>query len=59
MFKRFPIKFALLGLLALTAMGSVGCQHTKTDDEDNLSERPWNRPKSWEHGLPAGLTEGR
>lgn len=59
MFKRLQVKWVLLGLLALTAVGSVGCQTTKSDDEENLSERPWNRPKSWEHGLPAGLTEGR
>lgn len=29
-----------------------------TNDE-NLSERPWNTPRSWENGLPSGLTEER
>jgi hypothetical protein len=33
-----------------------GCATTETE---NLSERPWNAPKSWEHGLPQGLFEGR
>lgn len=35
----------------------AGC--ATTDDTENLSERPWNAPKSWEHGLPAGMFEGR
>ena len=43
-----------IGLLALVALQLAGC---KTDDE--LSGTPWNRPKSWESGLPSGLTEGR
>lgn len=33
-----------------------GCATTETE---NMSERPWNAPKSWEHGLPQGLFEGR
>lgn len=40
------------GLWALT-----GC--ATTDDSENLSERPWNTPKSWEGGMPAGMMEGR
>lgn len=43
--------FAGLALLAVTS----GC---KSNDSD-MSERPWNAPKSWETGLPSGLTEGR
>jgi len=35
----------------------VGC--ASTEDSANLSERPWNAPKSWEHGMPAGMFEGR
>ena len=35
----------------------TGCASTR--DADNLSERPWNAPRSWEHGLPAGMFEGR
>jgi len=38
------------GLLGAAA----GC---KTDDD--LAERPWNAPKSWETGLPSGINEGR
>jgi hypothetical protein len=41
--------FALLG-------GGMGCA---TTDTENLSERPWNTPKRWEHGLPPSMMEGR
>lgn len=41
-------------LLAISSFLVSGC---KTEDE--LSTRPWSSPKSWESGLPAGLTEGR
>ena len=47
---------ALLLLLLLGAVAVSGCASTESD---NLSERPWNEPKSWETGLPAGMTEGR
>lgn len=43
-------------LLALAALALGGCA---TSDTDNLSSRPWNAPKSWENGLPSGMTEGR
>lgn len=43
-----------LGLLAAVAVQLAGC---KGDDE--LSGTPWNRPKSWETGLPSAMTEGR
>ena len=46
----------LLALLALALVRFVaGCA---TNDE-NLSERPWNAPKSWETGLPSGMTDER
>lgn len=45
----------LLGLL-LTVLGAGGCAST---DPDNLSQRPWNAPKSWETGLPSSVLEGR
>lgn len=48
--------FSLL-LLALVVFTMVGC--AIDDDRRNASLRPWNTPKSWENGLPAGLTEGR
>ncbi len=48
-------------LLALSAVTMVlllpGC--ASTDDADNVSERPWNAPRNWEGGLPAGMMEGR
>jgi hypothetical protein len=37
-------------------LGSAGCV---TTDEDNLTERPWNAPKTWETGMPSGLMNGR
>ncbi len=43
-------------LLVLVGFALGGCQ---TNETDNLTERPWNTPKSWENGLPAGMTEGR
>ena len=48
----------LLVLLSALAGGLLlsGCE---TTDPDNASVRPWNSPKSWENGLPTGLTEGR
>lgn len=30
-----------------------------TPETANKSDRPWNTPRSWEHGLPSGLNEGR
>jgi hypothetical protein len=47
---RAALAAVFVGLLA-------GC--ASTDDSANLSERPWNAPKSWEHGMPAGMFEGR
>jgi len=45
-------------LLAVILVGfATGC--ATTSDSANLSERPWNAPKNWEHGLPTGLMEGR
>ncbi len=43
----------LLGLVVLRFL--TGCA---TNDE-KLSERPWNTPKSWETGLPTGMMEER
>ena len=47
---------ALFLLIVLAAVALVGCASTESE---NLSERPWNSPKSWETGLPSGLMEGR
>ncbi|MCI0541511.1 MAG: hypothetical protein L0Z50_40450 [Verrucomicrobiales bacterium] len=44
-------------LLSILLAGlAAGCA---TQDPMNASERPWNAPKNWEHGLPTGLMEGR
>lgn len=42
--------------LALLALALAGCAST---EPDNLSQRPWNAPKSWETGLPTSILEGR
>jgi len=44
-------------LLALGFLSFIlgGC----ATETENLSERPWNAPKTWENGLPSGMTEGR
>ena len=49
--KWFP-RLALIGWLAAMA---TGCK----SNDDDVVERPWNAPKSWETGLPAGMMEGR
>jgi len=43
-------------LLAIAGLGLAGCA---TTDSENLSERPWNTPKTWETGLPSNMNEGR
>jgi hypothetical protein len=47
-----------LSLLPLLLLGVFlsGCATTESENE---SVRPWNAPKSWENGLPAGMMEGR
>lgn len=50
-------KKSLLLTLALLAMAfGAGCAAT---DDQNLSERPWNAPKSWETGIPQAMQQGR
>lgn len=44
-------------LFILGMLGATGCSTTR--DTENVSERPWNAPKNWEHGLPTGLMDGR
>lgn len=51
---RLPI---LLSLLAFSAYLLVGC--ASPEAAENESERPWNAPRSWEHGLPGFMNEGR
>jgi len=52
----YRLRPLFLLLLVLAALGLAGCA---SPDSENLSERPWNTPKSWESGLPSALTEGR
>ena len=47
---------ALWSLLAVLAGIAAGC---KTNDPENLSARPWNSPRGWEHGLPSSINDGR
>jgi hypothetical protein len=49
-------RFSSLILLAGGLLFLAGCT---TTESDNASPRPWNGPKSWENGVPAGLYEGR
>ena len=48
----------IVSLLLLSAIAIVvsGCANP---DSDRLSDRPWNAPKNWEHGVPLGIMEGR
>jgi hypothetical protein len=48
--------FLLLTALLLASF-AVGC--ASSQESMNASERPWNAPKNWEHGLPTGMMEGR
>ena len=47
-------------LLVVAAIGGwlvvSGCASTDTENE---SERPWNSPHMWEHGLPPEMMQGR
>jgi hypothetical protein len=47
---------AFLLLVALASLVLSGCA---SSDPENMSSRPWDSPKSWENGLPMGMTEGR
>ncbi len=49
--------FRLIFLCAAVVAACTGC---KTSPEpENASERPWNGQRGWEHGLPAGINQGR
>ena len=49
-------RILFLLLLGLVLLGVSGCA---TEESENMAVRPWNSPKSWENGLPSGMTEGR
>ena len=44
-------------LAVFVVLGVVGC--ASTSEEESYSDRPWNSPRGWEHGLPSGFYEGR
>ena len=48
------LKILLLTFVAGVALLSTGCA---TTEQENMSERPWNAPKSWEHGMPTGMMQ--
>jgi hypothetical protein len=50
------MKLVLWIILACAVAALTGCAST---EPDNMSERPWNAPKTWETGMPSGMTEGR
>ena len=53
------LKLRIRHLLALLVVaGAFSASGCKSNDEMD-SSRAWNRPYSWETGLPAALTEGR
>lgn len=54
------VKTVLACVLMLVQLGLVvfmttGC--ATTDQEPELSPRPWNSPKGWETGIPPALYE--
>ncbi len=57
---KMPVKVLerlVLALCFLTlAVGFSGCA---TTDDENLTERPWNTPKTWETGIPQSMQQGR
>jgi hypothetical protein len=54
--KLFNRHILLLAFSALVLFAASGCA---TTEDDTLTERPWNAPKSWETGLPTGMMQGR
>lgn len=52
-------RFQRLGcglLLGLVLLALGGC---KSAEPENMSSRPWNSPRGWEHGMPSMINEGR
>jgi len=47
-------RWAFLLLLAVGMLSWVGCASTESE---NMSERPWNTPQTWENGLPSGMLD--
>lgn len=55
MMRKALYHFLFAMVLAAAAL-SVGCAGTESE---NVSVEPWNTPRSWEHGLPPAMFEGR
>lgn len=52
------MKLFALFILCVAVFGfCAGCQ--TGPEAENASERPWNGQRGWEHGLPAGINQGR
>ncbi len=51
------MRYLFLAMFVLGLLVTAGCK--TTDEAENTSVRPWNAPKGWETGMPAGMTEGR
>ncbi|MBT5925063.1 MAG: hypothetical protein HOH33_00425 [Verrucomicrobia bacterium] len=52
----FQWSFFLTFVVIIVFGGTTGCS---TPDPENTSARPWSQPRSWEHGLPTNIMEGR
>jgi hypothetical protein len=46
------VKNYVLLLIIVLASFAAGCS---TTEPENVSERPWNTPMSWENGIPGGM----
>ncbi len=51
------IRWCLLALWCGAGLLLMGCK--TTEEPDNEAMTPWNKPKSWETGLPSGMWERR
>jgi hypothetical protein len=56
-FLRRHVHWLALAMLSGAIWLLTGCK--TTDDASNDASRPWNAPKTWEHGLPSGMWERR
>lgn len=55
--KSLLVKSLLVLGLALFAVLGSGC--ATPEKSENVSERPWNSPQGWEHGIPSSLYQYR
>jgi hypothetical protein len=53
------MKVLNLIILLITLAGIFSATGCATTEPENISERPWNAPKNWETGLPAGMMNPR